>query len=162
MTEAEEKKKQFALKLKELIETYEETRVQYRYFINSGDNNKNTLLEFQSRFIDIKASLRPYHTYFINEWTRRDDKSATSIKFRICVAISEGRYIDEKDPTVYEKCSITSAEKYASGTLKYKQFIDERGFYRESLTNITDLREDCSFYINEVKDRLKYNSNNEQ
>ncbi len=154
------KKQEFALRLTELIEKYEETRVQYRDFINRGDNNKNTLLEFQSRFVDLKASLRPYHTYFINEWTRRDDKSATSIKFRICVAISEGRYDDEDDPTVYEKCSITSAEKYASGTLRYKKFIEERGFYRESLTNITDLRDDCSFYINEVKDRLKYNFEN--
>ena len=155
-----DKNKQFALKLNELIEKYELTRIQYRDFINSGDNNKNTLLEFQSRFVDLKASLRPYHTYFINEWTRRDDKSATSIKFRICTAISEGRYEDKEDPTVYEKCSITSAEKYASGSLRYKQFIEERGFYRESLTNITDLRDDCSFYINEVKDRLKYNFEN--
>ena len=154
------KKQEFALRLTELIEKYEETRIQYRDFINRGDNNKNTLLEFQSRFVDLKASLRPYHTYFINEWTRRDDKSATSIKFRICVAISEGRYDDEEDPTVYEKCSITSAEKYASGTLRYKKFIEGRGFYRESLTNITDLRDDCSFYINEVKDRLKYNFEN--
>jgi len=156
----EDKKKQFAEKLQELIDAYETTRTSYRDFINRGDNNKHTLLEFQSRFIDLKASLRPYHTYFTNEWTRRDDKSATSIKFRICVAISEGRYEDKEDPTVYEKCSITSAEKYASGTMRYKKFIDERGFYRESLTNINDLREDLSFYVNEIKDRLKYNFEN--
>lgn len=145
----------FAEHLAEIIATYETTRVSYRDLINRGDNNKQTLLEFQGRFVDLKASLRVYHTYFTKENVRRDDKSATSIKFRIAVAISEDRYTDEDDPTVYEKCSITAAEKYASGSKRYKDFIDQRGFYRESLTNISDLREDINSFINEIKDRLK-------
>ena len=40
------KKQEFALRLTELIEKYEETRVQYRDFINRGDNYKITILEF--------------------------------------------------------------------------------------------------------------------
>lgn len=145
----------FSEKLEELIIAYEDTRSQYRTFINKGDNNKSTLLEFQSRFVDIKASLRPYHTYFTNAWVKRDDKSATAIKFRIAVAISEDRYVDKEDPTVYEKCSITAAEKMASGSRAYKEFVDQRGFYRESLTNISDMRDDINSYVNEIKDRLK-------
>ena len=145
----------FASRLQELIQTYEATRESYRNFTNRGDLNKNTLLEFQGRFNDLKADLRVYHTYFTNGWTKRDDKSATSLKFRIAVAISEGRYEDENDPTTYEKCSITAAEKYAAGSSRYKQFIEQRGFYRESLTNISDLRDEMSNYVNEIKDRLK-------
>lgn len=145
----------FAEKLQEVLSQFEDIRKSYRNFINNGDNNKTTLLEFQGRFVDLKADLKVYHTHFTNEWVRRDDKASTAIKFRIAVAISEGRYEDEEDATVYEKCSITSAEKYASGSKRYKDFIDQRGFYRESLTNISDVREDINSYINEIKDRLK-------
>ncbi len=143
----------FAEKLEELIQAYEDTRVNYRTFINKSDNNKNTLLEFQSRFIDLKASLRPYHTHFTSAWVKRDDKSATAIKFRIAVAMTRGEYptndLESKLPT------ITNAEKLASGSKEYRQFIEERGFYRESLTNISDMRDDLNSYINEIKDRLK-------
>jgi len=145
----------FGDRLQVLIEKFDNDRQSYRDFINTGDANKNTLLEFQGRFIDIKASLREFHTYFTKEWIRRDDKSATSIKYRICVAISEGRYSDPEDETVYEKCSLNAAEKLASGSRKYKEFIDQRGFFRESLTNISDLRDDLNMYINETKDRMK-------
>ena len=45
---------EFSEKLEEIIDLYETVRVNYRDFINRGDNNKNTLLEFQGRFVDIK------------------------------------------------------------------------------------------------------------
>lgn len=145
----------FAEELEEVLQRFVETRKNYRHFINTGDGNKGILLEFQGRFVDLKADLRVYHTYFTSAWTKRDDKASTAIKFRIAVAISEDRYEDKEDPIQYEKCSITSAEKFASGSKRYKDFIDQRGFYRESLTNISDTRDDINSYINEIKDRLK-------
>ena len=51
--------------------------------------------------------------------------------------------------------TITNAEKLASGSKEYREFVDQRGFYKESLTNLTDTREDINSYINEIKDRLK-------
>lgn len=138
-----------------IIADYESEREAYRNFTKKGDMNKHTLLEFQGRFNDLKAELRHWKKYLANEWTRRDDKAATAIKFRIAIAISRGEFKDAEGNLIYEKCSITSAEKYASGSQQYKDFVDQRAFYRESLTNVSDLREDLSMYINEIKDRLK-------
>lgn len=145
----------FADRLAEIIDRYETTRQSYRDFTSRSEINNDSLNEFQGRFADIKADLREYHSHFTNQWVQRDDKSATAIKFRIAVAISEDRYVDEEDPIVYEKCSITSAEKFASASKKYKEFVNQRAFIRESLTNVSDLREDCNTYINEIKNRLK-------
>lgn len=139
----------------DIISNFELEREAYRAFTSRGDLNKHTLLEFQGRFIDLKAELRHWKKYLTNEWTRRDDKAATAIKFRIAIAISKGEFKDEEGNVIYDKCSITSAEKYASGSLEYKKFVDQRAFYKESLTNVTDLREDMNSYINEIKDRLK-------
>lgn len=141
--------------LDEIIADFEEQRESYRVFTSRGDLNKHSLLEFQGRFIDLKAELRYWKKYLTNEWTRRDDKAATAIKFRIAIAISRGEFKDDEGNPLYEKCSITSAEKYASGSLEYKRFVDQRAFYKESLTNVSDLREDLNSYINEIKDRLK-------
>jgi hypothetical protein len=142
-------------KLEEVIVDFETERGSYRNFAKKGDLNKHTLLEFQGRFIDLKSELRFWKTYLTKEWTRRDDKAATAIKFRIAIAISRGEFKDKEGNTPYEKCSITSAEKYASGSQEYKEFVDQRAFYKESLTNVADLREDLNSYINEIKDRLK-------
>ena len=38
---------------------------------------------------------------------------------------------------------------------EYREFVEQRGFYKESLTNLSDTREDINSYINEIKDRLK-------
>lgn len=141
--------------LNDIIEDFESQRSSYRNFTTRGDLQKATLLEFQGRFIDLKSELRHWKTYLTKEWTRRDDKAATAIKFRIAIAISRGEFKDKEGNTPYEKCSITSAEKYASGSQEYKEFVDQRAFYKESLTNVADLREDMNSYINEIKDRLK-------
>lgn len=141
--------------LKDIIEDFDAQRESYRSVINKGEVNKHTLLEFQGRFIDLKSELRFWKKYLTKEWTRRDDKAATAIKFRIAIYISRGEYKDDEGNLMYEKCSITSAEKYASGSPEYKKFVDQRAFYKESLTNVTDLREDMNSYINEIKDRLK-------
>ena len=141
--------------LDEIIARFELQREAYRAFTNSGDLNKHTLLEFQGRFIDLKSEIRQWKKYLTKQWTRRDDKAATAIKFRIAIEITRGIFVDDEATEPLDKCSITSAEKFASGSLMYKKFVDQRAFYKESLTNVTDLREDMNSYINEIKDRLK-------
>lgn len=139
--------------LDEILTEYEELRGTYRSFTKSGDLNKNTLIEFQGRFIDVKADLKYWRVKYTHEWTRRDDKAATAIKFRIAVAMTRGEY-----PTGDEEVklpTITNAEKLASGSKEYREFVEQRGFYKESLTNLSDTREDINSYINEIKDRLK-------
>jgi len=141
--------------LVDIISDFETERATYREFTKRGDLNKNALLEFQGRFVDLKAEIRHWKKYLANEWTRRDDKAATAIKFRIAIAISRGEFKDDEGNLIYEKCSITSAETYASGSQAYKDFVDQRAFYKEAMTNVSDLREDMNSYINEIKDRLK-------
>ena len=141
--------------LEEIITRFESQREAYRAFTNKGDLNKHTLLEFQGRFIDLKSEIRYWKKYLTKEWTRRDDKAATAIKFRIAMEITRGDFKDEGSTEPLAKCSITSAEKYASGSLTYKKFVDQRAHFKEYLTNVSDLREDMNSYINEIKDRLK-------
>lgn len=143
--------------LQEIIEDFEETRTSYRAFTKLEGNNKDTLIEFQSRFLDIKSDLRFWKAKFTLEWIRRDDKAATAIKFRIAVAMTNGTYKlnSEKEEENGKLPTITTAEKLASGSKEYREFVEQRGFYKESLTNISDMREDTSGYINEIKDRLK-------
>ena len=139
--------------LEEILTEYESTRQAYRSFTKIGDGNKHTLIEFQGRFIDLKADLKYWRVKYTHEWTRRDDKAATAIKFRIAVAMTRGEYPSGDDEVKLP--TITNAEKLASGSKEYREFVDQRGFYKESLTNLTDTREDINSYINEIKDRLK-------
>lgn len=139
--------------LEDILTDYEELRSSYRNYTKVGDGNKNSLIEFQGRFIDLKADLKFWKVKYTHEWTRRDDKAATAIKFRIAVAMTRGEY-----PTGDEEVklpTITNAEKLASGSKEYREFVEQRGFYKESLTNLSDTREDINSYINEIKDRLK-------
>lgn len=142
--------------LSEIIQDFEDNRISFKEFRGKGELNKTTLLEYQARFVDIKAELRPFKVEMVKEWTRRDDKAATAIKFRIALAINEGSFRDDKGVVLYKDCtSITAAEKYASGCQKYKEFVDQRSFYKESLTNVSDLRNDCDSFANLIKDILK-------
>jgi len=138
-----------------IIQEYEDLRQSFRNFTKNGDGNKGTLIEFQSRFVDLRADLRYWHADVAEKMVKRDDKQSTAIKFRIAVAISEGEFKDEDGKLIYDKCSINSAEKLAAGSQKYKEFLEQRSFYKQSYVNITDLREDITAYINETKDRLK-------
>lgn len=137
------------MKLSDIIEDFENIRASYRNKIDSKELSKDTLLEYQGRFTDLKASLRPHHADVMKGWIKRDDKSATAIKFRLAIAIHEGNYDG------IEQCTINQAEKFASSTKEYKTFIDERSFWKESLVNINDLRDDISSYIVEISNRLK-------
>lgn len=141
--------------LEEIINDYESLRVSFRDFSKRGDGNKNSLIEFQERFLDLRADLRYWHTLMIGEAEKRSDKGATAIKYRIAVAITEGEFKDDDGNLIYDKCSITSAEKYAAASARYKEFLSQRVFYKQSVTNIADLREDISSFVNLIKDKLK-------
>jgi len=141
--------------LKDIIEDFEDNRISFSEYRRKGEYNKNTLIEYQARFVDIKAELRPYKVEMVKEWMRRDDKSASAIKYRMAIAIHKGEFKDDKGELIYDACSINQAEKFASGCDRYKEFVDQRAFYKECLTNVTDLRNDCDSFTNLIKDVLK-------
>lgn len=140
--------------LKEILEEFDELRSTYRLFTKKGDGNKSALIEFQGRFVDLKSDLTYWKSHFLNEWTRRDDKAATAIKYRLAGAISRGEYSDHTGKLL-DKCSLSIAEKIAAGTKEYQEFIQQRSHYKEFASNLADRREDVLSYINEIKDRLK-------
>ena len=57
--------------LEEIIEEYENLRNSFRNFINTGDGNKNALVEFEYRFVDLRADLRPWHTKMVQDKTSK-------------------------------------------------------------------------------------------
>lgn len=135
--------------LEEILEDFENLRESFRHCSQHGDCTKSALIEFQGRFTDLKADLRPTHNEVTRNWTKHDDKSATAIKYRLAVAIHKGEHED------FEACSLTQAEKLAPASKEYKKFIEQRAFWRESLNNINDLRDDISSYCVEISNRLK-------
>lgn len=135
--------------LNEVVTRYEDLRASFRSFTSSGQLNKHTLNEYQHRFIDIAADLRPFKQDVNAKWLRHDDKAATSMKSRIALQLSEGG-VDG-----YEKMSLNQADKFASSTPHYRDFLQKRAFYKESLVNLEDLRMDCSGYIYLIKDYIK-------
>lgn len=142
-------------KLDIIIDDFDSFRESFNDYRKNKDINKDTLIEFESRLVDLRADLRPHRKEVAAEWQKRDDKAATGIKFRIAIAIHEGRFKDKEGVLIYDKCSINQAEKFASGSDAYREFLDQRSFYKESLVNITDLRNDIDGYINLIKDILK-------
>lgn len=141
--------------LEDILEEYENTRQSFSNFTKVGDSNKDTLLEYQQRFLDLKADLRPWHTKMMHAAEMRSDKSATAIKMRIAVAMVKDEYtFAENEKPMYEKApSITNADKFAAATRQYKEFLDQRTFAKESFVNVADLREDLQGYITLCRDR---------
>lgn len=141
--------------LEEIIEAYENTRQSFKNFTTVGDANKDTLLEYQQRFLDLKADLRPWHTQTLRNSENRSDKGATAIKMRIAVAMVKDEYeFSEGEKPMYDKPpTITNADKYAAATKQYKEFLNQRTFHKESFVNVADLREDLSGYITLCRDR---------
>jgi hypothetical protein len=141
--------------LEEIIEEYENTRESFKNFTKVGDANKDTLLEYQQRFLDLKADLRPWHTKMMHASEMRSDKGATAIKMRIAVAMVKDEYeFGENEKPMYDKPpSITNADKFAAATRQYKEFLDQRTFHKESFVNVADLREDLQGYITLCRDR---------
>lgn len=148
--------------LEDILTDYEELRDSFKVFTNRGDVNKDSLLEFQHRFIDLKADLRPWHVQTLRSSENRSEKAATAIKMRIAISMIKGEYeFKEGEKPMYEKSpTISSADKFAAATKEYKEFLDQRTFHKESFVNISDLREDLQGYINITKDRLKYSYDN--
>lgn len=136
-------------KFNEIIEEFNSLRQSFRDVLRTQDVSKETLLEFQARFNDIKADLRPFHSQVHREWTKRDDKAATAIKYRLAVAIYKGEHAD------FDSCSINQAEKFAPSAKEYKDFIEQRAFWKESLINVNDLRDDISSYLIEIATRIR-------
>ena len=83
--------------LEEIIEEYENTRQSFKNFTSVGDANKDALLEYQQRFLDLKADLRPWHTKMMHAAEMRSDKSATAIKMRIAVAMVKDEFTFEEN-----------------------------------------------------------------
>lgn len=140
----------------EVLENYENIRDSYRNASKNGNLTKASLMAFQEEFVHLKADLRHWHSTVMLKAENRSDKAATAIKYRIAVAISEGEFVDDKGELIYDKCSITQAEKYAAASDKYKDFLRQRSFYKESLVNIVDIREDINSYILAINNALKY------
>jgi hypothetical protein len=141
--------------LEEIIKEYDNTRQSFKNFTNVGDANKDTLLEYQQRFLNLKADLRPWHTKMMSYAEARSDKGATAIKMRIAIAMVKDEYtFAENEKPMYEKPpTISNADKYAAATKQYKEFLDQRTFHKESFVNVADLREDLQGYITLCRDR---------
>lgn len=136
-------------KLDEIISEYQDLIISFRNLISRGDVMKSTLNEYQHRFLDIKTKLLPFKNHVNSRWLRVDDKAATAKKARIAVALTRGE-IDG-----YGTLSMNQANNFAASTREYEEFLEQRAFYRESLTNIDDVRNDISAYVNLCKDYLK-------
>ena len=141
--------------LEDILKDYEDTRISFKDFSNSGDSNKDTLLEFQHRFVDLKADLRYWHTKMLKASEMRSDKGATAVKMRLACSMVKGEYVFKDGETpMYEKPpTMTNADKYAAATKEYREFLDQRTMYKESYTNVADTREDIGSYITLIRDR---------
>lgn len=141
--------------LEEILEEYESIRENFKHFTKVGDGGKDKLLEYQQRFLDLKADLRPWHTETLRNSENRSDKGATAIKMRIAIAMVKGEYVFEEGETpMYDKPpTISNADKYAAATKQYKEFLKQRTFHKESFINVADLREDLQGYITLCRDR---------
>ena len=141
--------------LEEIIIEFDELRKNFKHFSVNGDANKDTLLEYQQRFLDLKSDLRPWHTKMMYASEMRSDKQSTAIKHRIGLAMVRNEYeFKDGETPMYEKPpTITNSEKYAAATKEYKQFLEQRAFYKESFVNVADIREDLTGYITLCRDR---------
>lgn len=140
--------------LEEILEDYNNARESFRNFTKVGDANNGTLLEYQQRFLDLKADLRPWHTKMMHASEMRSDKSATAIKMRIAVSMIRGDYVFTDEVPMYDKPpTMTNADKFAAATKEYKEFLVQRAFHKESFVNIADLREDLTGLITLCRDR---------
>lgn len=141
--------------IEDIIEEYNVTRETFHNYTSVGEIKKESLNTLQEKFVSLKADLTAWKAKSTSHYTRTDDKSATAIKYRITVAISKGEFTDKDATEPMPKTTLSMAEKLAAGSKTYKEFLDKRAFNKETLTNITDVREDCNSYINLIKDLIK-------
>lgn len=141
--------------IEDILEEYNTVRETFHNYTSVGEIKKESLNVLQEKFVSLKADLTEWKAKYASKWIKYDDKSATSIKYRIAVAISRGEFIDKDDITPIPKTSLSTAEKLAAGSKAYKEFIEQRSFYKETFTNISETKDDIGFYINLIKDLLK-------
>lgn len=141
--------------IEEILEEYNTVRETFHNYTSVGEIKKESLNVLQEKFVSLKADLTAWKAKYSAMWVKYDDKSATSIKYRIAVAITRGEFTDKGDTTPIAKTSLSTAEKLAAGSKTYKEFIGQRSFYKETFTNISEVREDCNSYVNLIKDLLK-------
>ena len=141
--------------IEEILEEYNTVRETFHNYTSVGEVKKESLNTLQEKFVGLKADLTAWKAKFTAKWVRHDDKAATAIKYRITVAISRGEFTDKDATEPMPKTTLSMAEKLAAGSKTYKEFIDQRAFYKETLTNITDVREDLNNFINLSKDLIK-------
>ena len=138
------------MKLEDILQAFDDLKLSFRHHTNHGDmTNKNALIEFQGKFIDLKTEIRPHKNSIYREFRKRTDKNATAIKARIANAIANCTFEE------FEKASFSKARELAAASSAYETFLDQRQFYETSYYNLVDLREDIYSYINEIKDRIK-------
>ena len=144
--------------LEEIIEEYQNLRDVFKNLVSSDENYKSALLEIEHRFVDLRAELRPWKAKMLKASEKRSDKNATAIKYRIAFAMHKDEYtFAEGETPMYDKPpAMSSAEKYASASRQYKEFLEQKTFYKESFVNVADLREDIKEYVNLIKDKLKH------
>ncbi len=136
--------------LQDIIQGFDDLKQSFRHHTNHGDiTNKNALIEYQGKFIDLKTEIRPHKNSIYREFRKRTDKNATAIKARIANAIANGTFEE------FEKVSFSKARELAAASSAYETFLEQRQFYETSYYNLVDLREDIYSYINEIKDRLR-------
>lgn len=139
----------------EILEEYNTVRETFHNYTSVGEVKKESLNTLQEKFVGLKADLTAWKAKSTSHYSRTDDKAATAIKYRITVAISKGEFTDKDATEPMPKTTLSMAEKLAAGSKTYKEFLDKRAFNKETLTNISDVREDCNSYINLIKDLIK-------
>ena len=141
--------------IEEILEEYNTVRETFHNYTSVGEVKKESLNTLQEKFVKIKADLTSWRAKYTNSYCRFDDKAATAIKYRIAVAISRGEFTDKDDTDPIPRTTLSMAEKLAAGSKTYKDFVDKRAFNKETLTNLTDLREDCNSYATLIINMVK-------
>ena len=119
----------YQMSIGELINLYKDGEMdihpEFQRVFRWSDYQKTRLIE--SIMLNI-----PIPSIFVNQnedgvWDIIDGVQRLSTIFQF-VGICK----DENDKLIYDACSMTQAEKLAAGSDKYKEFIQQRAFYKES------------------------------
>jgi|31_taG_2_1085359.scaffolds.fasta_scaffold03540_6 hypothetical protein len=140
-----ERQENAAKTLKDLTERYNTLREQFIDFVNRGDTTKKEqFLEFETRFNTLLGDFIPVHSRVYAIRTQHDDKHATAFKYRNAVEISKE-----------DKVSLNKAIDLSSGSVDYKEFLDDRVFWYESYNTVSGMVDSIKSYINNITHYLK-------
>lgn len=137
-------------KLEKFVLDYESLRKEYSQFLSSGGaRDKHVLSSFQSKFNNLKGDLVQVYPYILKEQVRRDNKAMTAVKARLARAIHEGRYKDFEATNSWNKC-----ESLAASTDEYRDMLEQRAFWYESLETLTEIKFSIQSYISEIEIKI--------